>query len=718
MKPQSAISRMAGETSRLFCRIWCSMLLISFSLFIPGLAQDMLWVTGAAPDRLFVVDMSTLGVCDEVPINAATGLGRLAFAPDGSRAYVISDDGLPRLSVIDVATMSEVDIDGDPGNGITRIQLGTDPGVNYDLPVDIAVTPDGQYAYITDFGRYSNRIYLVDLVNQVKVQNIIAGGRPTYVAITPDGSRVYVTNHNTGNVSVISTATQSKVVDIPLSDIITRGVAINPAGTRVYVGSQTKVSAIDPLSNTVVGSVVRSNAAFAGVAVTPDGSRVYAASINHGRIYLFDTTAPGVELTEVDQILTPAGHLLLDYDGSRMVIGGYPMGISILLTASKEIVASGILPPSQNMAFPPLPLTGSIAGTVSANGECLAGVAVKLLCGSDPAMVIDETVTNAPGSYEFCDVPSDLYQVMIIEPLGYSILDIYENGSAGGDGVIEVLPDAASTVDFDLNPEVIVNQARGKGYWKHQFDVYVLGRGNAQESETALIGYIAAVANYYSAHFDIFDDICSGDSEADFVAWQDVLSVKGNAGMAAKAKAQLAALVLNMMSLKIAQYEVVTADPDGRSAGDVLTYVSNLLSDGDAANDELAKDLAEQVNQQQVIESGIVPAGTILYKTGRGEDPDGNLSPTYTLAQNYPNPFNPQTIIAFTLSEAGAANLVIYDIAGRKVRTLVSGQQFGGDHQVQWDGTDANGERVASGVYLYRLSTAGFNATRKMLLLH
>jgi hypothetical protein len=87
------------------------------------------------------------------------------------------------------------------------------------------------------------------------------------------------------------------------------------------------------------------------------------------------------------------------------------------------------------------------------------------------------------------------------------------------------------------------------------------------------------------------------------------------------------------------------------------------------------------------------------------------------LEQNHPNPLNPSTTIAFELAEAAHARLTIYDVTGRAIRTLLDGMTVGGRHQVQWDGHDARGERVASGIYAYRLEAAGASQTRRMIIL-
>jgi len=92
------------------------------------------------------------------------------------------------------------------------------------------------------------------------------------------------------------------------------------------------------------------------------------------------------------------------------------------------------------------------------------------------------------------------------------------------------------------------------------------------------------------------------------------------------------------------------------------------------------------------------------------------------LLQNYPNPFNPETWIPYHLAEAGVTSLSIYDATGKHIRTLSLGYQSAGFYQSQghaayWDGRNALGESVASGVYFYQLVTPSFQQTRRMLIL-
>ncbi|MBD3258686.1 T9SS type A sorting domain-containing protein, partial [candidate division GN15 bacterium] len=93
------------------------------------------------------------------------------------------------------------------------------------------------------------------------------------------------------------------------------------------------------------------------------------------------------------------------------------------------------------------------------------------------------------------------------------------------------------------------------------------------------------------------------------------------------------------------------------------------------------------------------------------------LPGSFVLSQNYPNPFNPTTTISYSLPTRSVVSLVVYDITGRQVVTLSEGTKPAGQYEITWDGENETGEKVASGVYLYRLEAGDFVQSRKMLLL-
>jgi len=101
-----------------------------------------------------------------------------------------------------------------------------------------------------------------------------------------------------------------------------------------------------------------------------------------------------------------------------------------------------------------------------------------------------------------------------------------------------------------------------------------------------------------------------------------------------------------------------------------------------------------------------------------GIDDNVKVNPyEYALHDNFPNPFNPETQIRFSLGGRENVKLVIYDIMGRQVRTLANGDSFNsGFHVLNWDGRDNIGEKVATGMYIYRIKAGDFIADKKMLL--
>jgi len=114
--------------------------------------------------------------------------------------------------------------------------------------------------------------------------------------------------------------------------------------------------------------------------------------------------------------------------------------------------------------------------------------------------------------------------------------------------------------------------------------------------------------------------------------------------------------------------------------------------------------------------------GTYVLKQGAERSPIV-LPEQFTLKQNYPNPFNPRTIIEYDIPynstglEQMPTSLVIYDILGREVVTLVDRDLSPGRYSVVWAGVNKIGIRVASGVYFYSIRTGTFSDTRKMILL-
>lgn len=101
------------------------------------------------------------------------------------------------------------------------------------------------------------------------------------------------------------------------------------------------------------------------------------------------------------------------------------------------------------------------------------------------------------------------------------------------------------------------------------------------------------------------------------------------------------------------------------------------------------------------------------------DNQDNEISPAISgiLAQNYPNPFNPCTNISYSILKSDVVTLEVFNLRGQKIKTLVNESKAVGNYSVTWDGTDNNGKAIGSGVYLYKLRSGKFSASKKMILM-
>ena len=120
-----------------------------------------------------------------------------------------------------------------------------------------------------------------------------------------------------------------------------------------------------------------------------------------------------------------------------------------------------------------------------------------------------------------------------------------------------------------------------------------------------------------------------------------------------------------------------------------------------------------------ITKQGVYAAFTTDYATDIKDDlgKSEELPTKFTLSQNYPNPFNPETVINYSLPTRSHVAITVFNLLGQRVKTLFDATQIAGSHSVSWDGTDNNGNSVASGIYLYRFQANDFIGTKKMLLL-
>ena len=151
------------------------------------------------------------------------------------------------------------------------------------------------------------------------------------------------------------------------------------------------------------------------------------------------------------------------------------------------------------------------------------------------------------------------------------------------------------------------------------------------------------------------------------------------------------------LTLKFSRQEVVLALGDVQQGDEITLTLTGRLLDGTPFR---AKHCVIIENNERV-------------------HPQVEAPGTVALHPAVPNPFNPVTTIRYNLAETGPVSLVVYDVAGRRVATLVDEVRspVEGGHAVTWNGRNDRGQAVTSGVYFYRLVTRDFTETKKMVLM-
>ncbi len=145
-------------------------------------------------------------------------------------------------------------------------------------------------------------------------------------------------------------------------------------------------------------------------------------------------------------------------------------------------------------------------------------------------------------------------------------------------------------------------------------------------------------------------------------------------------------------------------------SGTEVTYYSRSIDLGDFNGDGYS-DILYALDDTVPYRAAIVSLAPVSIDDEEIEQPE-----LITLS-NFPNPFNPSTTIRFDLPKDSDVTLSIYNIKGQKVKSLVNEKLEMGRYNIRWDGDDATGKQMSSGVYLYRLEAGGHTKVKKMLLL-
>lgn len=251
------------------------------------------YVTSSTPGVLSVIDTNARAVIDTIAI--ADGAYRMKLSPDGTRA-VVTHFLPPSVSMIDVAA---------------RRVLATIPMAA--SPSDLAFTPDGTRIYVT-VGEFAGAVLVIDALTNTVTGTIPVAARPFGIAMAPDGSVAYVTGDISNMITVIDTATntvQSAIILGPSATSMPFGIAVRPDGNELYVtvpnqivnlGTVTGVFAgatvmvVDPTSQSVTTSLFAQTRPYRA-ALPANGRHVYVTNHDSDSVSVIDTATHTVMAT-------------------------------------------------------------------------------------------------------------------------------------------------------------------------------------------------------------------------------------------------------------------------------------------------------------------------------------------------------------------------------------------------------------------------------------
>jgi hypothetical protein len=141
------------------------------------------------------------------------------------------------------------------------------------------------------------------------------------------------------------------------------------------------------------------------------------------------------------------------------------------------------------------------------------------------------------------------------------------------------------------------------------------------------------------------------------------------------------------------------------------------IAAGDSISFGIATLAASSVYELEYVASEIRNFWDTHFPEELGSENEATLPGVFALHQGYPNPFNPVTSIRYDIPEAANVQVSVYSLLGQKVKTLVNGAHQPGFYAVQWNGTNDQGNPVASGMYICRIHADRFNAVKKLILM-
>jgi uncharacterized repeat protein (TIGR01451 family) len=304
------------------------------------------YVANYGSNNVSIIDLSTNTVVETVAVG--TNPIDVAITPDGNYAYVTNFNS-DTISVIDTSNNSVVD---------------TIVFDQFTRPNGIAITPDGNYAYVVNSG--INNVAVIDLSTNTAVDNITVGNFPEEIAITPDGAYAYVTNAISGTTSVsVIEISSNNVVDTISFEIdgfsrTPRSIVFTPDGNFAYVAVSVayidSVYVIDTSSNTIIDTIRVGDNSWA-ITISPDGNFVYVTNTFTDNVSVINTSTNS-EVNSINVGSDPEG-IAITSDGNFLyVTNSNSNTVSVIETGINVVIDTinvGLDPKGIAMLNPPEP---------------------------------------------------------------------------------------------------------------------------------------------------------------------------------------------------------------------------------------------------------------------------------------------------------------------------------------------------------------------------
>ncbi|PFE80324.1 YncE family protein [Bacillus cereus] len=249
----------------------------------PRATGPVAYVTNAGDETVSIVNLTAQATTGSISgFNLPVDI---AISPDGLTAYVVNN--FNTVSIVNLTTQAII---------------GTISGFN--SPFGIALSPNGLTAYVTNFG--DNTVSIVNLTTQIITGTIPTFNFPVDIAISPDGLTAYVTNVGDNTVSIVNLTTQAITGTIPAFNFPAY-LTLSPNGLTAYVTNHTgnTVSIVNLTTQAIIGTISGFNSPF-GIALSPDGLTAYVTNVGDNTVSIVNLTTQAI-INSISGLNLPQG---------------------------------------------------------------------------------------------------------------------------------------------------------------------------------------------------------------------------------------------------------------------------------------------------------------------------------------------------------------------------------------------------------------------------